>query len=78
MNLDLVNNKPDIITLLKELTYLSLVIVQVITYINENGITLKDYISLLVDQEEDVINLLNEEFKDDKRYANIKNPVITT
>jgi hypothetical protein len=37
-----------------------------------------DYLSLLADQEEAVIDLLSEEFEDDGRYQNIKNPVATT
>jgi tetratricopeptide (TPR) repeat protein len=64
--------------LLKELTYLPLAIIQAVAYINENGITFADYLSLLADQEEEVINLLSEEFEDDRRYYNIKNPVATT
>ncbi|KAH9205342.1 hypothetical protein DL95DRAFT_451266 [Leptodontidium sp. 2 PMI_412] len=47
-------------------------------YINENGIAFVDYLSLLTEQEEDVIDLLSEEFEDDGRYDNIKNPVATT
>jgi hypothetical protein len=34
-----------------------------------------DYLSLLIDQEEEVINILSEEFEDNGRYNNIKNPV---
>ncbi|EDN92191.1 hypothetical protein SS1G_08054 [Sclerotinia sclerotiorum 1980 UF-70] len=75
---DLVNNRPDTTALLKELTYLPLAIVQAAAYINENGIAFADYLSLLAEQEEDVIDLLSEEFEDDGRYDNIKNPVATT
>ncbi|EDN98515.1 hypothetical protein SS1G_13374 [Sclerotinia sclerotiorum 1980 UF-70] len=75
---DLVNNRPDTTALLKELTYLPLAIVQAAAYINENGIAFADYLSLLAEQEEDVIDLLSEEFEDDGRYNNIKNPVATT
>ncbi|KAH6724975.1 P-loop containing nucleoside triphosphate hydrolase protein, partial [Leptodontidium sp. MPI-SDFR-AT-0119] len=78
VNPDLVHNRPDTIALLKELTYLPLAIVQAVAYINENGITFADYLLLLADQEEEVINLLSEEFEDDGRYHNIKNPVATT
>jgi hypothetical protein len=53
-------------------------IVQAGAYINENGIVFADYLSLLADQEEDVIDLLSEEFEDDGRYYNVKNPVATT
>ncbi|KAH6714091.1 hypothetical protein BKA61DRAFT_551433 [Leptodontidium sp. MPI-SDFR-AT-0119] len=78
VNPDLVNNRPDTTALLKELTYLPLAIIQAAAYINENGITFVDYLSLLAEQEEDVIDLLSEEFEDDGRYDNIKNPVATT
>ena len=74
----IVKNKPDTKALLKELTYLPLAIVQAAAYINENRIEFADYLSLLADQEEDVIALLGEEFEDDGRYRNVKNPVATT
>ncbi len=78
INPDLVQNRPDITALLKELTCLPLAIVQAAAYINENGIAFADYLSLLTEQEEDVIDLLSEEFEDDGRYENTKNPVATT
>ncbi|KAN0117100.1 hypothetical protein V8E51_003077 [Hyaloscypha variabilis] len=78
VNPDLVNNRPDTTALLKELTCLPLAIVQAAAYINENGIAFVDYLSLLADQEEAVIDLLSEEFEDDGRYDNVKNPVATT
>jgi tetratricopeptide (TPR) repeat protein len=78
INPDLVKNQPDTKALLKELTYLPLAIVQAAAYINENRIEFPDYLSLLADQEEDVIGLLSEEFEDDGRYRNVKNPVATT
>jgi hypothetical protein len=78
INPDLANNGPDTKALLEELTYLPLAIVQAVAYINENGIAFAEYQSLLAEQEEDVINLLSEEFEDDGRYHNIKNPVATT
>jgi hypothetical protein len=74
----LVNNGSDTKALLKELTYLPLAVVQAAAYINENEITFADYLLLLADQEEDVIDLLSKEFEDDGRYHNIKNPVATT
>jgi tetratricopeptide (TPR) repeat protein len=75
---NLVTNRQDTATLLTELTYLPLAIVQAAAYINENGITLANYLSLLADQEEEVINLLSEEFEDDGRYRDVKDPVATT
>jgi tetratricopeptide (TPR) repeat protein len=78
INPDLVNNRHDTAVLLAELTYLPLAIAQAAAFINENGITLGCYLSLLAEQEEEVIALLSEEFEDDGRYRNIKNPVATT
>jgi tetratricopeptide (TPR) repeat protein len=78
VNPDLVDNRPDATALLTELTYLPLAIVQAAAYINENGIAFSDYLSLITDQEEAVIDLLSEQFEDDGRYDNIKNPVAIT
>ena len=64
--------------MLSQLTYLPLAIVQAAAYINENAISLADYLSLLDEQEEEVIDLLSEDFEDDGRYQNINNPVATT
>jgi hypothetical protein len=78
VNPDLVKNRQDPITLLTELTHLPLAIVQAAAYINENGITLAEYLLLLEEQEEEVIDLLSEKFQDSRRYRNMKNPVATT
>jgi hypothetical protein len=78
IHLDLVNNRKDTAALLVELTYLPLAIVQAAAYINKNGTALAKYLLLLKEQEEDVIELLSEEFEDDGRYRDVKNPVATT
>jgi len=44
-------------------SYLPLAIVKEAAYINENRIIPADYLSLLIDQEEEVIHLLSEEFE---------------
>jgi hypothetical protein len=75
---DLLNNQGDATALLTRLTYLPLAIVQAAVYINENGISLADYLSLLKEQEKDVIDLLSKDFKDKGRYHNVKNLVKTT
>jgi hypothetical protein len=77
VNPDLVKNRQDATALLIELTRLPLAIVQAAAYINENGITLAGYLLLLEEQEEEVIDLLSEEFQDYGRYRNVKNPVAT-
>ncbi|KIM93182.1 hypothetical protein OIDMADRAFT_138250 [Oidiodendron maius Zn] len=78
VNKGLLDNETDTKVLLGQLTYLPLAIVQAAAYINENGILLADYLLLLEDQEEEVIDLLSEEFEDSGRYRNVKNPVATT
>lgn len=60
------------------LTHLPLAIAQATAYINENGITLADYLELVNCQEQENIDLLTEEFEDDTRYSDSKNPVATT
>ena len=75
---DLVVNWQETRALLQKLTYLPLAIIQAAAYINENGITVADYLSLLTDQEEQVVDLLSEEFEDAGRYHNVKNAVATT
>jgi hypothetical protein len=74
----LLANQRDAKALVRELTYLPLAIVQAAAYINENSIAPADYLSLLNEQENDVIDLLSEEFEDDGRYRSVKNPVATT
>ncbi|KAL2782765.1 hypothetical protein BJX66DRAFT_164376 [Aspergillus keveii] len=65
--------------LLKQLVYLPLAIVQAASYINENCLSsLADYLSLLSAKEEEVIDLLSEEFEDDWRPQNTMNPVAVT
>lgn len=74
----LILDRRDTDALLSQLTYLPLAIVQAASYINENGINLGEYLSLLAEQEEEVIELLSEEFEDDGRYRDMKNPVAIT
>jgi tetratricopeptide (TPR) repeat protein len=78
VNQDLIKNERDTKALLEQLTCLPLAIVQAAAYINANGITLAKYLSLLEEQEDDVIDLLSEEFEDEGRYRSAKNPIATT
>jgi tetratricopeptide (TPR) repeat protein len=78
INQDLVQNHQDTVNLLKQLTFLPLALVQAAAYINENGITLSDYLSLLDDQEQNVIDLLSTDFEVEGRYRDSKNPVVMT
>jgi tetratricopeptide (TPR) repeat protein len=71
-------NHQTTVKLLTQLTFLPLAIVQAAAYINENGISISDYLSLFDDTEENIIMVLSEEFEDEGRYRDGKNPVATT
>ena len=71
-------NHQTTVKLLTQLTFLPLAIVQAAAYINENGVSISDYLSLFDDTEENVIMVLSEEFEDEGRYRDGKNPVATT
>jgi tetratricopeptide (TPR) repeat protein len=66
------------LNLLAELTFLPLAIVQAAAYINVNKTTIAQYLDLLKDTESNVISVLSEEFEDEGRYRNSKNPIATT
>jgi hypothetical protein len=78
INQDLVQNHQDTVNLLKQLTFLPLALVQAAAYINENGITLSDYLSLLDDQEQNIVDLLSTDFEVEGRYRDSKNPIVMT
>ena len=67
-----------VMDLLKQLTFLPLAIVQAAAYINENAISLSDYLLLLQDNERNIIDILSEDFEDEGRYCDVKNPVALT
>ena len=75
---DLLEDDDAMTDLLLKLTYLPLAIVQAAAYINENDIKLSEYTMLLNDSEENVIDVLSEEFEDEGRYVETKNPIATT
>ena len=64
--------------LLEKLTYLPLAIVQAGSYIRKNRESFSRYTDLLMDQEDEVIDLLGEEFRDTGRYHDISNAVART
>ncbi|KAE8135653.1 violaceus kinesin [Aspergillus pseudotamarii] len=72
------NNRDTTVMLLEQLTFLPLAITQAAAYINKNSIGLSDYIILLQNQEPDVIELLSEDFGDERRYKDTQNPVALT
>lgn len=66
------------IEFLKQLTFLPLAIIQAAAYINKNEISLSEYLALLEDKEQNIIELLSEDFEDEGRYRDVKNPVANT
>jgi len=78
INQDLLTNDHVTTDLLQKLTYLPLAVVQAAAYINENQITLSEYAALLEDTEQNIIDILSEEFEDEGRYSYVRNPVATT
>lgn len=64
--------------LLDELTCLPLALAQAAAYLNENRLTLAQYLWLLKNTEQDIISLMSREFRDDTRYKDSANAVATT
>ncbi|KAM0670877.1 hypothetical protein ACQRIU_001272 [Beauveria bassiana] len=64
--------------LIKELCHLPLAIVQAAAYIDANQSSLEEYLDLLNEQEEDVVELLSEKFGDEGSCGTVKDPVATT
>lgn len=62
---------------LEDLSYLPLAIIQAAAFINQNVISISKYTSLLQNQDE-VIELLSENFEDNRRYQEARNPIATT
>jgi Tetratricopeptide repeat len=56
----------------------SLAIVQAVAFLNENDVQMSEYISLYKDTEENRIDLLSQDFEDQSRYRETKNPVAIT
>jgi hypothetical protein len=77
-NDDLLNEKSIADALLEHLAFLPLAITQASAYIIENSTSLSAYLELLQEQEQDVVELLSEDFRDPGRYNDIQNPVIST
>jgi tetratricopeptide (TPR) repeat protein len=77
MRKDLLEDDRVTSALLEQLSFLPLAISQAAAYINQTDISLTRYMALLGDQESSMIELLEEEFADDGRYAGIQNTVAT-
>ncbi|KAL2843764.1 hypothetical protein BJX68DRAFT_152922 [Aspergillus pseudodeflectus] len=80
LNKELVNETEAATALLRRLTYLPLAITQAAAYISQTGpdVTLSDYLRLLDNQEQEVVKLLSEKFRDETRYVDAPNPVAST
>ncbi|KAN0087289.1 hypothetical protein V8E54_000977 [Elaphomyces granulatus] len=75
---DLVNDAQTTTQLLSQLSYLPLAIIQAASYMNQTGISVATYLSLLERQENEMVELLSQDFEDEWRYAESKNPVAVT
>ncbi|KAL7755421.1 hypothetical protein ACKLNR_014519 [Fusarium oxysporum f. sp. zingiberi] len=64
--------------LLALLTHLPLAITQAAAYMNENQVSLTEYLQLFENTDRDRIELLSAEFQDDTRYEQSQDPVATT
>jgi hypothetical protein len=67
-----------VLQLLQKLTFLPLAIVQAAAYLNEMGISISEYLSLFEGTDDNTIAILSEDFEDDWRYQESKNPVAMT
>ncbi|KAH0566341.1 hypothetical protein GP486_000247, partial [Trichoglossum hirsutum] len=74
----LLGNDMTTTALLEELTHLPLAIAQAAAYLNRNRIPISEYLRLLRNTEEDIVNLMTQEFRDNTRYKDSANAVART
>lgn len=75
---DLTTDQSLTTALLHELAYLPLAITQAAAYIERNQVSIAEYLRLLHNTENDMADLLSEEFPDKTRYKGSKNAVAST
>ncbi|EEU36082.1 uncharacterized protein NECHADRAFT_53204, partial [Fusarium vanettenii 77-13-4] len=78
---DSLQDDKTVVELLKNLDYLPLAIKQATAYMNENDLTIAEYLEVLQNTEDDMVELLRSEFRDDTRYMEseqCQNAVATT
>jgi hypothetical protein len=75
---DLVNDHQSTTKLLHQLSCLPLAIIQAASYMNEAEISIATYLSLLQRQEDEMVELLSQDFEDEWRYAETNNAVAVT
>jgi nucleoside phosphorylase len=64
--------------LLDMLACLPLAIIQAAAFMNQKGLSITEYISLLQGADHEIIRILSKDFEDERRYYETKNPVATT
>ena len=74
----LIGGKDIIAKLLDNLTHLPLAIKQAAAYMNQNSMSIFDYLGLYEANDEDLIHLLSADFEDQGRYREVKNPIVST
>ncbi|KAE8346723.1 hypothetical protein BDV24DRAFT_158354 [Aspergillus arachidicola] len=75
---DLFTDETSASMLVRQLGGLPLALIQAASFMNENSVSLKTYLSMLNREEHTMIDLLSEDFEDDYRYPDSKNPVAST
>lgn len=75
---DLLDDQQAVEDLLEVLTCLPLALTQAAAYLNENQITVVEYVQLFKGTDRDMVELLSSEFHDDTRYPQTQDAVATT
>lgn len=75
---ELMNDTECAIKVVSQLQGLPLAIIQAVSYVNENSISLETYLSLFHDTEGSTVELLSQEFGDEWRQVETLNPITRT
>jgi tetratricopeptide (TPR) repeat protein len=78
INKSLIEEKDTTTKLLKLLAHLPLAIKQTAAFLNENEMSISDYLTIYESDNEQMIALLGKDFEDQGRYNTIKNPIVST
>jgi tetratricopeptide (TPR) repeat protein len=78
INKDLLCDSAATTDLLNELTCLPLAIAQAAAYLNKNTTFIRDYLRLLQNTEQGIVDIMSKEFRDNTRYKGMANAVATT
>ena len=78
INNSLTEGKDVTANLLDNLTHLPLAIKQAAAYMNKNMMSVSEYLALYEGNDDDLLHLLSEEFEDQGRYREVKNPIAST